>query len=92
MSHDPNGEFPKVSRGKGVAPSTIVERLQDRGPMLRRFAVDAVEALVTAGTTRTVEEHVETMTRLLRLVYAQGQRDAVEAMTAAVVPMKQYEP
>lgn len=63
-----------------------------RSLMLRRFAEDAINDLLPTTIRESLRMNAkDTLTRLLRLVYAQGQRDAVDTMTAAVVPMHQEE-
>lgn len=76
-----------------------------RDVLLGKWAVAAVrDVLETLGASDAVNEiavksnaagmvivHAQ-MTRLLRQVYAQGQRDAIEAMHAAVVVIGQCPP
>lgn len=72
-----------------------------RDALLSKWAAAAVRDVLAQTSTGSDPPTVdgdarylarESMTRLLRQVYAQGQRDAVEAMHAAVVPLPQVEP
>jgi hypothetical protein len=56
----------------------------DRLEMLRRFAVDTVNALVPDPTCGLRSHHVETMTKLLVMVYECGRADANAETVAAL--------